>query len=274
MLAVVGCGAPIRPLGKSPLAPSQMAPDSVVLEMFFARFPFGATAVNETLWERIDEQHLASDLRERLMRNGFRVGVLSGPVPDELSKLMQWSDKPAPSGKLAEAKVEDLADDPRVVRRHLQIRAGQRSEILASGVYDELPLLMCESGQLCGQTYRQAQGVLAVKTFPTGDGHVRLELTPELQHDQPRQRWVGNQGMLRLESSRPRREFDDMTIAADLTPGAMLVLTSLPNRPGSLGHHFFTEKSGRLEQKLLIVRLTQTQSGGLFDPPEPTTSNP
>ena len=49
----------------------------------------------------------------------------------------------------------------------------------------------------------------------------------------------------------------------------MLVLTSLPNRQGSLGHHFFTETNGRLEQKLLIIRLSQTQHDGLFVPPEP-----
>ena len=147
---------------------------------------------------------------------------------------------------------------------------GQRSEILASGVYPQLPVLMCESGQLCGQTYNQAQGVFAVKSFPQPDGRVRLELAPELQHDQPRQRWVGGQGMLRLEASRPKREFDDMTLSTDLAPGAMLVLSSLPNRPGSLGHHFFTEsEGGRREQKLLIVRLSQTQHDGLFNPPEP-----
>ena len=58
--------------------------------------------------------------------------------------------------------------------------------------------------------------------------------------------------MLRLEASRPKRTFDDMTLSADLAPGAMLVLSSLPNRPGSLGHHFFTENDdGKLEQKLL-----------------------
>jgi hypothetical protein len=50
----------------------------------------------------------------------------------------------------------------------------------------------------------------------------------------------------------------------------MLILGSLPSRSGSLGHHFFTkENNGRLEQKLLIVRLSQTQHDGLFDPPEP-----
>jgi hypothetical protein len=97
-----------------------------------------------------------------------------------------------------------------------------------------------------------------------------LELVPELHHDQPRRRWdVGDQGVLTLESDKPREVFDDMTISADLAPGAMVILSSLPNRPGSLGHYFLTQNNGQLEQRLLIVRLSQTQPIGLFRPPEP-----
>ena len=58
------------------------------------------------------------------------------------------------------------------VRRHLQIRAGQRKEIIASRVYDQLPVLISEPGQLGGQTYSQAQAVWAVKTTPQADGRV------------------------------------------------------------------------------------------------------
>lgn len=268
LLATAGCSTPLQK-GRSPLAPAQMSRDSVVLEMFFVRFPFGDTTVNEKLWEEIDEQHFAPELRERLARNGFRVGLVSGQMPAELSKLLELSGKPTPTGDIEGAKVDELEAEPRVVRRHLQLRTGQRSEILASGVYPQLPVLMSESGQLCGQTYNQAQGLFAVKSFPQLDGRVRLELVPELHYDQPKQRWVGNQGMLRLEAGRPKRAFDDMTLTADLAPGAMLVLSSLSNRPGSLGHHFFTENGDRLEQKLLIVRLSQTQQGGLFNSPEP-----
>jgi hypothetical protein len=272
VLVLAGCTSVLQ-RGGSPLMSSQMSPDSVVLEMFFVRFPFGDTTVNEKLWQEIDEQPFAPELRERLVRNGFRVGVISGQLPTELSKLLELGNKPAPSGNMGGAKINDandLADNqPRVMRRHLQIRAGQRSEIITSGVYAQLPVLMNESGQLCGQTYNQAQGIFAAKSFPQSDGHVRLELTPELQYDQPRQRWVGNQGMLRLEAGRPKREFSDLAISADLTPGAILVLSSLANRPGRLGHHFFTENESKLEQKILIIRLAQTQHDGLFDPPEP-----
>lgn len=247
-----------------------MLPDSVVLDMFFVRFPFGDPAVNDKLWEQVDEQQFPSMLRERLGHNGFRVGVISGQMPAELTKLLELADKPAPSGSIETTKAGNLGADPRVVRRHLQLRTGQRSEILASSVYPELPVLMCESGQIAGQTYSQAQGVFAVKSFPQPDGRVRLQLTPELHYGQPRQRWVGEQNVMRLETSRPRKTYDDMTLTADLAPGAMLILASLPNRTGSLGHHFFTQNDGRIEQKLLVVRLSQTQHDGLFDAPPET----
>jgi hypothetical protein len=156
-----------------------------------------------------------------------------------------------------------------VKRRYLQIRAGQPGEIIASNIYPELTVLVSQLGQISGQNYSQAQGIFSIKSFPQPDGRVRLELVPELHHDQPIPRWVGTQGMIRLESSRPKQVYDHLTITVNLSAGSMLILSSLPDRPGSLGHHFFTESNGSLEQKLLIVRLAQTQSDGLFIPPEP-----
>jgi hypothetical protein len=268
LLAPAGCTTPLHQ-GKSPLQPVQMSPDSVALDIFFVRFPFGDPAVNEKLWNQIDEQQFAPDLRQRLARNGFRVGLISGQIPTELANLMKLSDKPAPIGGQEAIQVANLEIKPRVGGRHLQIRAGQPSVINASGVYPELPVLVTKSGQVSGRTFSLAQGVFEVNAFPQPDGRIRLQLVPELQHDQPRQRWVGNQGVLKLDTSRPKEIYDDMIVAADLPAGSMLILSSLANRPGSLGHYFFTEGEGHLEQKLLIVRLAQTQRDGLFNPPEP-----
>ena len=181
------------------------------------RFPFGDAAVNEKLWEQIDEQQFAPDLRERLAQNGFRVGVVSGQMPVELSKLMELSDKPAPTGRLEGVDVSNLETQPRVVRRHVQTRAGQGTEILASSIYPELTVLLRGSDQLSGATYQLAQGVFTAKAFPQPDGRTRLQLVPELQHDQPRPQWdIRNQGVLRLVSDKPKEVYDDMAIAADL----------------------------------------------------------
>lgn len=112
---------------------------------------------------------------------------------------------------------------------------------------------------------------MALTATPLSDGRVKLDAVPELQHDQPRQRWVGDQamGILRLEAGKPRKAFDDLALAATLKPGDMLVVTSLADRPGSLGHHFFCESGDRPQQKVLIFRLSQTQHSDLYKPSQP-----
>jgi hypothetical protein len=265
VLALAGCTTPAVE-GKSPLAPVQMSPDSCVLEISFVRFPFGDPEVNGQLWQEVDEQHFPAEVRRRLARNGFRLGLLDGQVPDKLAELLELDDKPRPTGEANQIDVAALASGSPPVRRHLQIRAGQRNEIIASGLYDQLPVLISEPGRLGGQTYSQAQAVLAVKTYPQNDGRVRVELVPELHHGEPRRGYVGQQGMWRLDVGKARRVFEEMGFSATLSPGGMLLLSSLPSRPGSLGHHFFTEGTGHLEQKLLVLRLAQTQHDGLFSP--------
>ena len=272
LLAAAGCApmGPVRPQARSPLTPARMSPDSVVLDIFFVRFPFGQEEANGPLWDEIDEQHFPADVRRRLAQNGFRVGLVGGQPPIRLARLLELKDKPAPNSQAAETAVTELEAEPRVVRRHLQLRAGQRSEIIASEIYEQLPVLTCESGGVCGQSYPKAQGVLAIKANPERDGRVRLDVLPELQYGELRQRYVGRYGALRLETGRSQRSFDELAISACLAPGAMVVLGSVPDRPGSLGHHFFTHPaSGKLEQKLMVIRLGQTQHDDLFQAAEP-----
>ena len=265
VLATAGGCTPIINQVRSPLARPQMSPDSVVLDVFFIRIPFDDPEANGPLWAEIDEQHFPAGLRRRLVRNGFRAGLVGGQIPVGLSQLLELGDKPVPSGASNQTNLGDFSSEPRVLRRHLQLRAGRRSEIVTSGVHDELPVLIADPDGLRGQTYSKAQGVLAVKAFSERDGRVRLDLVPELHYGESQQRYVGTQGALRLEAGRPRRAFDPMAVSATLAPGHMLVLSSLPSRPGSLGHHFFTQESGgQLEQKLLVIRLAQTQHDDLF----------
>ncbi len=271
-LLLVLCQAGCRPImpdvkGQSPLKPAALSQDSVVLDIFFIRFPFGEATVNGELWDEIDEQHFSPECRRRLLENGFRVGRVGGRIPVELSRLLELGEKPVPTGQPNQLVLEDLGSGPRVSRRHLQIQPRQRSEIIASDVYDELPVITKDaSDQVSGKFLKQAQAILALRAELQSDGRVSLCITPEVHHGQPRKRWVsGSRGVLQLDSGRGREVFDSLAARAVLAPGEMFVVSSLPNRSGSLGHHFFTEtKFGKLEQKLLVIRLSQTQHDYLF----------
>ena len=80
-LLLVGCITTPAQKGRSPLKPARMSPDSVVLDIFFVRFPFDDPQVNGQLWQEIDEQHFPPELRRRLTANGFRVGLVGGQLP-------------------------------------------------------------------------------------------------------------------------------------------------------------------------------------------------
>jgi hypothetical protein len=270
LLAPAGCVNPwqVAERGRSLLKPAQMSPDSVVLDVFFVRFPFGDAEANETLWQEVDEQQIPAEVRTRLARNGFRAGAIGNQLPVALSKLLELKDKPVPNGGANQINLSELGSEPRVDRRHMSLRAAARGQIIASDTYGELTVLMPEADGLCGQTYVQAQGMFAVTAVPQPDGRVRLDLLPELHHNQPKQRWIGDQGTLRLDMARPKRAFDTLALSATLSPGNILLMTSLPNRPGSLGHHFFTCNKGQQEQKLLVIRLAQTQHNDLYSPPQ------
>ncbi|MBN2580749.1 MAG: hypothetical protein JXB10_17315 [Pirellulales bacterium] len=268
LATAAGCHPVLHTPGKSLFAPRPMSPDSCALEVFFIRVPFDDAEANQTLWEEVDELHFAPKLRQRLQRNGFRAGLQSSQISTTLAHLLELSTQPPIAQEDEQIELVDLAVKPRVLRSRLHLHTGQPSKIVVSGVYEQLPLLVCQCGEVGGKTYEQAQGVLSLKSFPQTDGSVQIEVVPEIQYGQSRKNWTADQSGWRSDFGKPEREFTDLALSAKLSPGSILLLTSLPDRRGSLGHYFFTEKDGRLEQKLLLIRLAQTQHDDLFTPPD------
>ncbi len=256
------------PSGKTLLKPIDAADDGMQLEIISIRFPLGDETLNKTAWEQIDEQPFPLPARQAMAENGFRAGVIGGQLPPALERLLK-------SAEQQPAKISEMAarlqEAPVVSRRQLQLYSGWRGEIVASGIYPALPLLMHDNSGVSGRTYPQAQGILSAKTQALGDRRVKVQLTPELQYGEPRQQWISDDGVLRPQAGKPKRVFDRLAFEAALAPGQMLVLTCTPEKAGTLGHYFFTETTNagsaddpQMQQKLIVVRLTDTHYSDLF----------
>ncbi len=260
------------------LRPVQMWPDAVGVEIFFVRLPLGDPEANELLWQEVDEQALPASLRRQLWRNGFRAAVVGSSVPVRLARLLKMADQPptAQQDGLSRVQLQDPQKvEPWLTCRKVSLRPGYRSEVIASTVYEEMTILRPESQGVGGQTFRKAQGLFALYGQPIPDGRAQLELVPEIHYGDPAQRWVGDQGMFRLEVRRERQVFPELAIQSRLAPGEMLLLSCFPDREGSLGWYFFTQTTGGdPQQKLLLIRLAQTQHDALFSSPQslPTTT--
>lgn len=251
------------------LQPTLMPPGTVALEVFSICLPPESPEMAKSIWAEVDEQDFPVNVRRQLEKNGFRAGVLAGEIPPALSQLLDLKGQPGAAGEVQHVNIADLATPARVTIQHMQTHAGQRYEIAASSVLEKMPILAAEAGEIHGQTYEQAQGVFDMHVTPQPDGRVQVELVPEVHHGQSKQRWVGDQSIFRLEPGRPKRAFDELKLATTLGPGAMLLLGSRPERQGSLGHYFFLESNGRddrFDQKLVLVRICQTQHNDLVSP--------
>jgi len=272
VLSTAGCAwfAPdIRNTAATILQPTQMAPGTAVLEIFSIHLPPGDPELVSRIWEEVDEQHFPAEVRRKLAKDGFRAGILAGQIPAPLSKLLDLKGKPVAGGEVQQVKIADLLTPSRVTSQHMQTHAGQRYEIAASDVIAKMPILVSESGEIRSLTYEQAQGMFALHVTPQPDGRVLLELVPEIHHGDYRQHLVGDQTIFRWETGRAKRAFEELKLTAVMGPGAMLLLGSQPNRQGSLGHYFFLEGNGRddrLDEKLILVRLCQTQHDDLVSP--------
>jgi hypothetical protein len=246
------------------LPTARMSTESFGLEVYFIRFPLHDPEMNGKLWESVDEQSLPVDVRRRLEANGLRAGMVSKAVPEPLRARMNPDQTAAES---EESQVLEFDKESTVRRRWLAARSGQRNEILASDVLATAsPLVVAADGAVSGRTFSRAQGVFSLKARPEPDGRVRLELVPEFAHGDPVQKFVpGDGNSFRVEASRPREVYDGLKMEFILSPGEMVVVSARAELTGSLGRHFLTSRLGEAEeQKLLVIRLAQTQTSALF----------
>ncbi|HZZ73561.1 MAG TPA: hypothetical protein VFE24_15010 [Pirellulales bacterium] len=271
LLAVCALGggcAPLEPAAKPTenpfLKPLTLGNDGIVLEVFFARLSQDDAAQDSALWTDIDEQSVPTDLRRQWEANGLRVGYVGGQLPQKLAQLLE-------SGRAASSVKRPSTDDPRpaVTRNLMQMQSGNLNEIVASGQIARLALVFNDDGQLRGKTYENAEAKFALKAYSKNDGRVRLELTPELEYGEGKARYVGEDGIFRLDASRPKQVFDKLLLQTPLGPGQLLVLGHAIDKSGSLGYHFFTEdNNGHRESKLILIRLGQPQQDDLFSQPD------
>jgi hypothetical protein len=160
----------------------------------------------------------------------------------------------------------DPAKLGRAERQRIHSRAGQRAEVLASDLRAKVTVLQRIEGKVAGREFREAQCVLALVSQPLGDGRAKIDITPEVHHGAPKQRYIGQQGVFALNHGRDRETFSSLRVAATLAPGETLVLAA-SSEPMGLGREFFIDPSAQPpEGKLVLIRVAQTQYDDLFAP--------
>jgi hypothetical protein len=244
------------------LHPVVTSPDSVKLEIFHARIPVDQDGAAEELWKEIDEQCFDATLRRRLVANGLRAGVVGGTLPAELAKLLdpRADAASAPKQETSERVITASAAVPQVTRRVVQVNRREPTTIQASEVREQAEVLLSDQGRLHGRTFRQVEGVYALRAEAVDGQRVKVRLVPELDHGELRNRYAGSdRGIFLMTPSRDREVFDELSMECALMPGEVLVLGCLPDAKASLGGVFHTTSlNGQHERKLILVRVLES----------------
>jgi len=260
-------------MSKSLLQPAKMSPDSVVLEFALLDLPDSSQDLAAELWQGVDEQQIPVQIRQRLARHGLRCGVVGGQLPSWLvDELADQSKRLELDESQRTAVVSDL-----LTQRRIQCRANQRRSVPIGVNCKELEVAPSAGDADPPSKYKDAQCHLALTVSPQGDGKVELELVPEIQHGPMHQRWIGQDGLFRLDASRNSVRFDELKVAATLLPGQSLVVSAVPTA-GGLGQAFARRDATGVDDatrvaepaespnRLILLRLAQTQFDDLFSP--------
>jgi hypothetical protein len=253
--------------GHSPLKSAQPSPDSVAMEIIWARFPANDPVLGDASWREIDETQIEPSVRRELLNNGIRAGVIGSVVPAAIDHVLHQRESTSDNGQSDQTKKNtELLTEPIIHGQILRARRNQRTDIQASEEYPSMPLLVSGDAELGGRTYQQAKAVYCLRVDPRPDRTALVELTPEIQHGAPRLRFAtGDDGILKQASLNERKVFDQLHLSVRLAPSEMLVLMSLPNSGSRLGHYFHTvDSADGPQQKLILIRLAQVPPSDTF----------
>jgi hypothetical protein len=260
-LWVVGCAKWQQTRSDRPiLPPARMAPDSVAVEVAYVRQPIAETERDDSLWQNVDELSIPTELRRKHTDHGLRVGILGVQLPAAVRQLLD-----AGQEALKNRDESSVGENEFSYRhRRMHVRTGRRGKIIASKTFPTLTVLTREETSVRGHLFSQAQCLFGLRAFPQGDGRVRLELSPEIEHGETKNQWVGEEGTLVQKLNKEKLNLDALKIETLLSPGQTLLLGPTPDVKG-LGEYFFTETSDSGKQRrYLLVRLAQTQMDDLF----------
>jgi hypothetical protein len=139
---------------------------------------------------------------------------------------------------------------------------------MSKSVKENITVITSDSQYAVAERFSQAQCQFQIKTYPQGDGRVRIELIPQIHHGDPRAEFTGQDGAWLLKTQRAVKQYDAVPITALISPGESLLLSADSHNKG-LGRQFFViNDDDEKTNHLLLMRLVHTQYDDLFAPNE------
>lgn len=252
-----------------------MAPDAVGLELGVAQLDSSQAESFEAFWNLLDHLELPLELRKQLDQNGLSAAIMAAHPPPMLGQLVAPPVVDPEDLTELEKQLHArglLKPKPRmIIHDRISNREGQSHPIPVSELHAEASWIVRNGDRQTVGFGKQVQGIMAVTTYPQGDGSVRLIFHPEIHHGESRPRIVGGERSFLVESGKSVIPIHDLKLEVTLRAGESIIIA--PTRDLSeLGKLLFGSSRPAPEEarkifpthRILMVRVVQTQMDDLF----------
>lgn len=224
--------------------------------------PQGEPGVDSAVWQAADEAVIDSeDARRTMEANGLRVGIITGPLPPELEKLIHAP----PPHRVDKVEVVRAEGDATLIRLTPEPEEGSETSVLIH-----------RQGRAGGKVYQDLRGHLRVAATQEGADGVSLRIVPELHHGLVQRRITADSGaspigpqQFLMKDGQQEDTLRELGVTITLRPGQVAVIGCRSDRPSSLGHVLMTEperSSDRLLQKVVLISARRSQGAAFGDP--------
>ena len=253
MLATCGCES-FRQAQESyqppTLATSRMAHDAVGLEIGIAQLDTNQTEAIDRVWRALDQQELSLETRQQLDRHGLKAAVMSQRPPSDFESLVNprqvvleelngFQRQLYLKGKLK-------ASERMLVHDRISNRQGQSHSIPTSQAHPSLswtietPATRDSQESLIEDSAKNVRGVFVIRTYPQGDGSVRVVVQPQIHHGDVTQRYGATANGFKFDQQQTVATPASLEFEVTLRSGETLVIGPTAEVTG-LGHLFFGE---------------------------------
>ena len=227
-----------------------MALDAVGLEIGIAQLDTGQTEAVDRFWRALDQQELSLETRQQLDSHGLKAAIMSQRPPSDFASLvnprqivieeLDWFQRQLYlKGKLK-------ASDRMLVHDRISNRQGQSHSIPTSQMHPSLSWTIetpATRGIQETSTVKSAsnvRGVFTIRTYPQGDGSVRVVVQPQIHHGRVTQQYGATANGFKYEQQQTVSVPESLEFDVSLRAGETLVIgpTAAVTR---LGHLFFGE---------------------------------
>lgn len=224
------------------------------LEVRFIERSINDPYINKDAWDHVDPWIVRDstgevdiDRKDRLERNGFRIGQIVGAVPARLQLLMTS---------------KRSCVDPRWLMRPW----GKTTRLPVGPIRDRCRVALTVEGKAERFEFLDGQCVFRVTPTTTKDGRTRLRFVPAIEHGEYRQvfRPAKDLSDWIMQPEKASRDFSELAFEVSLGNNELLLIgTRLENRESLAYEMFVDAKAEPPVQRLLVFRVNRCGQVGI-----------